>query len=682
MEPDDEDADVKGAFVAIYAAGHDRAFGAGVLVADDVIVTCAHVVNAALGLDERAHLGPGTQPAGRIRVAFPYWGDETYAAVVVHHVPRVDSVSNAPLRFGADMWSGDIAVLRITDPPPSARPARFGSACLGDDVVAWYASGDARTVIEARVQTWAGPWIAVNAGWNGAAFAPGFSGGPLWDRRRGVVVGIVVSAAGASGYAIAHHELEGELTGIVSLRREAHLDPPQNPHVLEPFRAALFAAAALLPDRGPIAASVLSELHLPAPPEVSDWEDLIRRVVKVRRGLATVAAQVAELVGDTGIRRRLARAAADVSPGELLSSGEYCRLNDLLTGVAPERLATVALRALPLQHGLPAPSEGLHRLLDFLERRRFVEGRVPPLLRVAEFAAVTLKDPHHRDGLRAWSDRVASRLGVSEESLAEHRAAAEEWAEHRGRVRVQVALENTGDGRYRHQVWLHDGGEAQTLCTDDVPKNAADVIACLDEILWNWAEGTGGPVLVEFFVGLDDLELPVDQWIAPGLIDRIFGVEYEVVLRCLEPRARYVDNWHRRWRQMGTAEALVLDPDQAAGVPLYHFLNDSHRDVACVIVAADRAARREVLTHCLCAGFPAIIWSRDEAESATAFGLTARDLHSLLPEQLRRLRSEAAAGRRPGGKHLALIWDDPGFVPVRLQLSPPSRPPAAPERTP
>lgn len=84
--------------------------GTGFLVADGMVVTCAHVVRAA-----------GQGPAGRVRVAFPHLPD----------TPRIVGHVLAPAWREPD--AEDVAVLRLESTPAGARPVKLGSAvgCRG-----------------------------------------------------------------------------------------------------------------------------------------------------------------------------------------------------------------------------------------------------------------------------------------------------------------------------------------------------------------------------------------------------------------------------------------------------------------------------------------------------------------------------------------------------------------------
>lgn len=174
--------------------------GMGVVVGDRHIVTCAHVVNAALGRDPRNPADPGS--AVTVKVEFLLQEDS--APVPVNC--RVDSWS-APPRSG--IVGGDIAGLVTIDGPipPEARPAR-----MLDSVTKWNmpasifghpqesgrkrpAGGWARVLIAGAV---GGGLIQLDAVSGGAFQAqPGYSGSPvvIADAAGDAVVGILSAAA-------------------------------------------------------------------------------------------------------------------------------------------------------------------------------------------------------------------------------------------------------------------------------------------------------------------------------------------------------------------------------------------------------------------------------------------------------------------------------------------------------
>jgi hypothetical protein len=182
--------------------------GVGVLVGEDALLTCAHVVNAALGRDSRSQ----DQPSETIIITFPLLsqgGD--VIAVVERWFP--------PPREGAA--GDDLAGLRLLGPaPPTARAARLSvdAALPGRDVrVYGYPGRPPRPNGAWVAATVRGPvgngYLQLDSGVDSALrVQPGYSGSPVFDNATGRVVGLLAAAPGGTAadrdsYAIGTHRL-------------------------------------------------------------------------------------------------------------------------------------------------------------------------------------------------------------------------------------------------------------------------------------------------------------------------------------------------------------------------------------------------------------------------------------------------------------------------------------------
>ncbi len=176
--------------------------GVGFLIAGNRVVTCAHVVNTALGLPSRTQ----TRPAGPVTLDFPLLpGHTRRQAVVVSWLP--------PPREG--VAGDDVACLQLSDAAPEqARPARlaanppqpgtrlrvFGYP-QGRREGGWVSTSAQGPVGGGRIQLDSGVDAALRV-------QPGFSGGPVLDER-GRVVGMVSAASqqDRDSYAISASQL-------------------------------------------------------------------------------------------------------------------------------------------------------------------------------------------------------------------------------------------------------------------------------------------------------------------------------------------------------------------------------------------------------------------------------------------------------------------------------------------
>ncbi|MGW4947903.1 nSTAND1 domain-containing NTPase [Actinoplanes sp. NPDC004185] len=177
-----------GSAVVRFRDGDGTVVGAGFLVGDGLVVTCAHVVAAALGRDEQQ------RPGGPVALEFPVrgpLGPARRTAEVIGWTPtRPDD-------------RGDIAVLRLDDDlpegvrplplSPGPVPSGAGIKALGfpDDLSEQgiWAYGRLR-------DEQATGWLQVDAVSDARAISPGFSGTPVFGADSGAVVGMVVAVVG------------------------------------------------------------------------------------------------------------------------------------------------------------------------------------------------------------------------------------------------------------------------------------------------------------------------------------------------------------------------------------------------------------------------------------------------------------------------------------------------------
>lgn len=157
--------------------------GAGFVVGDGRVATCAHVVSAAVGGDPEASTGP----IGRLSIDFPLVGPQLHSAWVQRWWPIQPD------------GTGDIAILQLESTPvgprmpPMYRPEqpwghRFRvvgfPAGMHDGV---WTAGELRAKQGTR-------WVQLQGDPHTQPIAQGFSGGPVWDDEVNAVVGMTVAA--------------------------------------------------------------------------------------------------------------------------------------------------------------------------------------------------------------------------------------------------------------------------------------------------------------------------------------------------------------------------------------------------------------------------------------------------------------------------------------------------------
>lgn len=157
--------------------------GAGLLVADRLVLTCAHVINQALGVADESQI----QPSEAVRLDFPFLPSEPYMAKVVRWIPV------------AQDGSGDIAGLALsTAPPPGADAIQLvAQAELWDTdfrVLGFPAGYDNGVYSHGRIRgQLAHGYVQLEAEGEFKTL-PGFSGSSVWNEQANGVVGIVVAA--------------------------------------------------------------------------------------------------------------------------------------------------------------------------------------------------------------------------------------------------------------------------------------------------------------------------------------------------------------------------------------------------------------------------------------------------------------------------------------------------------
>jgi hypothetical protein len=160
-------------------------FGAGFVVAPNLVCTCAHVVANALGMRQT----PEKAPDALVHLDFPFLVGMDLTASIVSWKPIMTNESGdiAVLRLTSALPTGlKIAPLLLEIPLPMRHFEVYGFP-IGNDIGAWargelsYRRPDGSIQIEDTKIT-------------GYRIQPGFSGAPVWDVQGRGVVGMVVEA--------------------------------------------------------------------------------------------------------------------------------------------------------------------------------------------------------------------------------------------------------------------------------------------------------------------------------------------------------------------------------------------------------------------------------------------------------------------------------------------------------
>lgn len=701
-------ADPRRSVVTVLRVHDGRTAGAGVLLATDQLLTCAHVVNDALGRP----LFEARTPGRPVEVILHGATSTTrYDATVTHWVPprRIDGAPGVREREDQE-WLGDLAVLRIESPPEEHAPApRWQPMSEGQALRAWHSTGLRSSFADVRVKSCDETIGYLDGEATGMPIGPAYSGGPLWEATGHAVVGIVaahimppVDPATGRPAAYSTQHIARRSWGIPWQRIQSELravgadrlfDSPE----ADPDDPALLLLVdlleAIMPSpmlRGEHAAAVAERCglghrgHGSAP----TFEEFAELLVVRPRALAALTEVLRR--GDPGAADQLLAAGLLSRTPKLLSPREHRKLRVLLRAV-PEpvtaRLPEAVRAALPLAAELPS-DETLEGLLDRLEslpgdsRTEAGGPRVPGLLRVMEYFAV-LCSAAPRAGFRIWADAVAGRLGIPRSALAERRSDAEDWARalstRTAPLRVLVQVTGDDNGRYRLRMWCDEGAGPRRLSVEGGATysgaEAAHELLRVLESLYRAAPDDRRP-LVEALVDRAGLNLPIDEWDSFGpddLVPGVLGAEYPLVVNCpelLRRNERFLPDWRRRWRQVDSGTSLRFSDDAASPREVYGTLMDQ-RDAARVSVDVPPRLRDEIVQVCLAVGVPVVVWDRGADRESHAVDhmteVTTRDL----PEGVRSYRAKTVHRPHDFPGRPVLAWADADRTVPQLHLSEP-----------
>lgn len=561
--------------VTVLGTGRGRTVGCGVYLGEGRVLTCAHVVNEALGRDWFTQERPG---GDCVDVTFPV--AETRGPLTARTTGWVPARRTAsvygtpePARAGDPVWFGDLAVLQLSEAAPAAvRAMEWAKMAQDQDVRAWYAGGQSFTYADGRVESCDENLGFVDSPLRGAAIGPGYSGGPLWCEEEGTAVGIVLGVMEPPAGRFGSGQVVRRTIVLPWQAVQAELDAAEQHPAAEPGAATSPGAAgpdgerpaavppatrhgitavvtALLADPGTCAEQgrrLAEELGLRTTRATPTVDDVVELLLTRRRAMATFVEGLP--AGDREhAQKLLALGRAALAPG-LLSVREHAWLRDLMTEDARGRFLEAARGALPHTtvfdeqppfHPPSAAGVGtstadvsdVDRLIAALEEfwgdsAPVPDGspRVPALLRAVEYLAATCVPNQMRD-FWAWSDQVARRLGVAREALNERRDDAAEWARRRrertgpSSPRLTVQLSRCAGDTYRCSAWYDpgtgtDGTERQVLAADE-PCGPTELVRLLHRILVRETASAGPTAavpLVEVLLGPEDLDIAVDQW--------------------------------------------------------------------------------------------------------------------------------------------------------------------------
>ncbi|MFI6505341.1 hypothetical protein [Nonomuraea typhae] len=216
-----------------------------------------------------------------------------------------------------------------------------------------------------------------------------------------------------------------------------------------------------------------------------------------------------------------------------------------------------------------------------------------------------------------------------------------------------------------HTRWQPVAMGSENVPRAQVPRRVYELISEAEE---EWARKERGPLVLEFLLSPELINLGVDQWpqdMGNGLPPRKLGLDYEVVIRSdsrLRPLRRHRD-WRARWeRCMSGAGVAHLAPlhEEVDLAGLHHKLRVGDHLVALVLsTPPDQEPGRTQLRAAMDAGLPIVLWSRNSAQN-NDFCQSLRA--AVQSQQLRRLPTSVRHIRSTAVEicdNFALLWDDP-----------------------
>ncbi|MET9661932.1 trypsin-like peptidase domain-containing protein [Streptomyces sp. NPDC006510] len=712
VSPAPADAPLHRAFVSVL--GQVRPVGAGVLIAPRLVLTCAHVVNSALGRDR---FEPALPPRGEtVVLRLPHIDRErTLVGRVVPEMwrpprSRPEPGHPVPPPAGTLPYYGDLAVLELdTEAPTGAEPAPFLSHREGNEVVALWASGHALPTLRAMPRVSAHPWIALDV--LGGTVAEGFSGGPLWDRERQAVTGLVVAAHETSGRPVPpapapdHHRPPAAMYAIGLSYVETEL--PALPPVVVPAagrgrQQLLWMLEQLLTTRQAVRdceERLAARLGRRSAGSAADVEQLAGLAMGMRRGvpelLDIVYDQLAECrpggLAETGDWAGILRIARVVSPRERLSPGRRRNLNALLAQCRAIDPAVLLRTVLPYADATPTPVD-LVDATDILEGYDPQPGQpIPPLLQGVVHIGVHARagGADLADDLDAWVRSTAPRLGVAPAAVEQFRADAAAAHAREAAVarrtdaappRVQVELLPVPPGHlFTYQIWVWNGdGRHEVVLTQDTEVASHQVVEAIRQVLRTEVQEHPETALVEFFVSPAWLRLDVDTWEFPSdAEDSGFypGITRRVVLRSSERTRETYAAWKRRSSALPTSPRLLLD-ERCTDPAVARARLEVSPEAGIVVVCCERQQQGRVLRQCIEAGVHTVLWHREDHSgqiSTDLLALVEGIDHTQIPEAVRLERAKAMADPdcpTHHGRRLSLLHDGPDHRPPPLAPDP------------
>lgn len=345
-----------------------------------------------------------------------------------------------------------------------------------------------------------------------------------------------------------------------------------------------------------------------------------------------------------------------------------------------------------------------------LEQRKTWTSHRPGMQKLTKLLAiyevVTNAESHGQDFITPFVQAIVSRGNLQEHDTDDMESVLSKLLRKAGLASAQLAIPSPNQPAIEHVLihveeslspsakprwnvaahhWLSNGAQHLLLETPsaiteaEIPNYLSQLRSVLDEGGLNVDH-----VMMHFFVPLDMLAKPIDQWtfpIAPGE-NYPCGAEYRVVVRLSDVIDGRLERLKSRWQHLKEADQfqdakhfLYLER-QRDFKRAYKDFRDLHQ-LQCVLVDAAISAEEDLKAiHCLaaafCAGIPVVIWGRDPAtvgELRQVAKTWCSVPRSQWPDQVWKCRSQAVENPASLGNHVTLMFEDPDrTLPAKTRL--------------
>lgn len=426
--------------------------------------------------------------------------------------------------------------------------------------------------------------------------------------------------------------------------------------------------------------------------------ELVRACVQLTDGVRVLVDTVEHLEPGTDHVRDLRRLRDEWEAADVLIEPDWVELRPALETLHPENLLVLFQRA--TRHRLPSPppwcDNAWHAFVNLAGHNSGPEA-VPPSMAFLSLLEDQVDEPVGRL-IRLRNQRVASAQGLTgqlDRVRTALRQGDEQPRDSTAYLVIQVEPRLDPDGPEdlytlsSYRQW--HGGEvlhsrqsgARAVHRHELEREVEQLI---EEMETEWSDRTG-TVVVEFVLPWELLNAEVDWWRKEISSDRptVLAMDYPVVVRSLE-RLR-TPHWHRYWRQRwqqlhAQPSSSTIHRSAPSGEDYFNRLEAQLKGdtrIVCLVLSEPPAqmggtGQQEILAA-LRAGLPVIIWHRADCTSEAFREAVTRLVSDTglaeLPARTKQLRQQALLTEPEHrndhiGRHLAVLWDDPGRRPGQL----------------